>query len=170
MLSSFLFHLCAESNRKLYLFSFFFISKVCLVSPEVAYPISAGRVAFLRTCCTRNLLTITVCTFYSPLRSPEMMKTTLVVLSLVAGAAGHGSMIMPPSRNSVDASPGMPWAGGKHPATGLIEPYTCRCSNGTDICNNGQSCFWFTQGASVGCTTADGNGTRLPNLDHCPTE
>ena len=52
-----------------------------------------------------------------------MMKATLLVaLCLVAGAAGHGSMIMPPSRNSVDASPGMAWADGKHPETGLIEP------------------------------------------------
>lgn len=100
-----------------------------------------------------------------------MMKATLLVaLCLVAGAAGHGSMIMPPSRNSVDASPGMAWADGKHPETGLIEPYTCKCSNGTDVCNNGQSCFWFTQGASVGCKSADGNGTRIPNLDHCPLE
>ena len=79
-------------------------------------------------------------------------------------------MIMPPSRNSIDASPGMPWAGGKHPETGTIEPYTCNCNNGTDICNNGQSCFWFSQGVSIGCSKADGNGTRLPNLDHCPDE
>ena len=56
---------------------------------------------------------------------------------LVAGVRGHGSMIMPDSRNSVDASPGMPWADGKHPETGLIEPYTCACGNGT-------ACFTFT--------------------------
>ena len=31
-------------------------------------------------------------------------------------------MIMPPGRNAIDASPGMPWAGGKHPETGTIEP------------------------------------------------
>jgi len=99
-----------------------------------------------------------------------MMLRGLSLLTLVAGAAAHGSMLMPPSRNSVDASPGMPWAGGQHPATGTIEPYTCNCNNGTDACNNGQACFWFTQGSSVGCATADGNGTRLPNLDHCPSE
>lgn len=64
----------------------------------------------------------------------------------------------------------MPWADGKFPETGLIEPYTCRCNNGTDVCSSGQSCFWFTQGSSIGCLTADGNGTRLPNLDHCPGE
>ena len=51
-----------------------------------------------------------------------------------------------------------------------IEPYTCRCGNGTDECSAGQSCFWFSQGVSVGCKAADGNGTRLPNLDHCADE
>jgi hypothetical protein len=28
----------------------------------------------------------------------------------------------------------------------------------------------FSQGVSVGCKAADGNGTRLPNLDHCASE
>lgn len=93
-----------------------------------------------------------------------------IVLGLVSGATAHGSMIMPPSRNSIDASPGMPWANGRHPETGTIEPYTCSCNNGTGICNSGQSCFWFSQGVSVGCSKADGNGTRLPNLDHCAGE
>ena len=34
-------------------------------------------------------------------------------------------------------------------------------------CGSAQSCFWFSQGVSVGCKKPDGNGTRLPNLDHC---
>jgi len=92
------------------------------------------------------------------------------LLSLITAVAGHGSMIMPPSRNAIDASPGMPWANGKHPPTGVIEPYTCSCSNGTEPCSSAQGCFWFSQGVSVGCSRADGNGTRIPNLDHCPAE
>ena len=28
----------------------------------------------------------------------------------------------------------------------------------------------FSQGVSIGCSAADGNGTRLPNLDHCAHE
>jgi hypothetical protein len=28
----------------------------------------------------------------------------------------------------------------------------------------------FSQGSSIGCAKATGNGTRLPNLDHCPEE
>lgn len=66
--------------------------------------------------------------------------------ALAASVRAHGSMIMPPSRNSVDADPGMPWADGKFPETGLIEPYTCNCGNGTDKCSAGQSCFWYEDG------------------------
>lgn len=68
-----------------------------------------------------------------------------------------GSMIMPPARNSIDSElPGdsrcyvytavhnsAAWSHGKYPATGTIEPYNCACTNGTDECNTGQSCFWY---------------------------
>lgn len=76
----------------------------------------------------------------------------------------------------------------RHPMTGTIQPYNCRCTNGTSECNNGQrfatypywcwtlfllttrgcSCFWFSQGCTVGCPNCDNNGTRLPGWDHCP--
>lgn len=82
---------------------------------------------------------------------------------------GHGSMIMPPSRNSIDAET-QAWSDGKFPNTGWIEPYNCKCNNGTSTCNSGQSCFWFSQGCGIGCKTCDGNGTRVPNFDHCPSD
>lgn len=47
----------------------------------------------------------------------------LAVLFMVASVDGHGSMVMPLARNSIDASPGTAWSGGKHPMTGTIEPY-----------------------------------------------
>lgn len=78
-------------------------------------------------------------------------------------------MIMPAARNSVDAD--LPaWSNGSHPETGLIEPYNCGCTNGSSTCNNGQSCFWFSQGCTIGCKTCDGKGQRYPNYDHCPGE
>jgi len=75
---------------------------------------------------------------------------------------------MPPSRNAIDAT--LPsWSGGKHPATGWIEPYNCRCTNGTEAeCNSGQACFWFSQGCTIGCAACDGDGARYPRYDHCP--
>ena len=56
----------------------------------------------------------------------------------------------------------------RHPMTGTIQPYNCRCTNGTSECNNGQSCFWFSQGCTIGCPNCDSNGTRIPGWDHCP--
>jgi hypothetical protein len=117
--------------------------------------------------------------------------------TLASRTDAHGSMIMPPSRNSVDADL-PPWSHGKFPETGLIEPYTCHCINGTSECSAGQSCLyvhfapvpapldsarksrlgprllwprsWFSQGCSIFCSKCTGNGTRIPNLDHCPEE
>jgi len=78
-------------------------------------------------------------------------------------------MIMPPTRNSVDAE--LPqWSGGKFPPTGWIEPYNCMCTNGTSECDAGQNCFWFSQGCSIGCKACTGNGIRYPNFDQCPEE
>jgi hypothetical protein len=49
-----------------------------------------------------------------------MMMRFAALCGLVAGAHAHGSMIMPPSRNSVDAELDA-WSHGKFPETGLIE-------------------------------------------------
>lgn len=83
---------------------------------------------------------------------------------------GHGSMIMPPTRNAIDSETAA-WSNGQHPMTGTIEPYNCRCTNASEPeCNSGQSCFWFSQGCSIGCSACDGNASRIPNWDHCPHE
>jgi len=82
---------------------------------------------------------------------------------------GHASMINPAPRNAIDSE--LPaWSDGKHPETGWIEPYNCRCTNGSSFCNSGQACFWFSQGCTPGCKVCDGNGSRIPNFDHCPGE
>ena len=88
--------------------------------------------------------------------------------SITLATLGHASMIMPPARNSIDSE--LPaWSHGKHPETGVIEPYNCACTNGTEAeCNSGQSCFWFSQGCTIGCAACDGNGQRYPSWDHCP--
>jgi|TARA_B110000090_G_scaffold6016_1_gene6236 hypothetical protein len=82
-------------------------------------------------------------------------------------------MIMPPSRNAIDAT--LPaWHNSNisnPPETGTIEPYNCRCTNGTEpFCNSGQGCFWFSQGCTIGCSKCDGLGARIPKWDHCPLE
>lgn len=69
----------------------------------------------------------------------------VAVATLVPQARGHGSLVVPPPRNSVERSLPM-WAGGKHPgsspnAPGMptIEPFGCDCVNGTEPCESAQS-------------------------------
>ena len=86
---------------------------------------------------------------------------------LAVNVHGHSSMIMPPPRNAIDSlTPA--YSGGKHPPTGKIDVKKAPCTNGTSVCNSGQSTFWFSQGCTVGCPHCDGIGARIPNYDHCP--
>ena len=52
------------------------------------------------------------------------MRLTFIA-ALTASAAGHASMIMPPSRNAIDSEL-PPWSHGQHPETGMIEPYAAQ--------------------------------------------
>lgn len=98
-----------------------------------------------------------------------MLLRAVSAAALLAGVGGHSSMIMPPARNSIDATLA-PWRGGKHPPTGVIERKSTPCTNGTSPCDSGQSTFWFSQGCTPGCRACTGNGSRLANFDHCPDE
>lgn len=76
----------------------------------------------------------------------------VVFVSLFAGALGHGAMVTPRSRNSID------W---------LVNVNTQRCSNITgDNCNNGQASFWYSQGCFIGCPTCDNESGRR-QVDLC---
>jgi hypothetical protein len=91
--------------------------------------------------------------------------------ALLSAASAHASVIMPPSRNAIDSEPGTPWTGDHHsnsPATGWLMPYGTGCTNGTSQCKSGQAAFWFSQGCGIGCKVCNGNGSRIPNADHCP--
>ena len=69
------------------------------------------------------------------------MALLLGVLAPVA--SGHGGVLIPVSRNSIDSML-PPWSHGKHPPTGkhVWKGNACNCVNGTSECNSGQSCFW----------------------------
>lgn len=116
-------------------------------------------------------------------------RAACALLAAAGRAAGHGSLIVPPPRNAVDRS--LPqWRGGKTPRAasaapwdppgeahpdgmpgttdpGVVTYFGCDCSNGTEPCDVAQSCFWFSQGCTIGCSTCDGDGTRPPNRDAC---
>mmetsp|Transcript_20223 Transcript_20223/g.56068 ORF Transcript_20223/g.56068 Transcript_20223/m.56068 type:complete len:414 (-) Transcript_20223:94-1335(-) len=81
-----------------------------------------------------------------------------LILSFIALAAGHGALYIPKPRNAMDSS--LPeFAGGRAPRN----PCTCTNGNGgprggADGCDmgirgdgDGQACYWWSQGCSIGC-------------------
>ena len=79
-----------------------------------------------------------------------MMRTVLLG-SLFASAAGHGAIVSPRSRNSVDYLVGVntpkDWASNKD----------CTNISGTNPgdCHNGQAGFYYSQGCFIGCPECD---------------
>jgi hypothetical protein len=108
----------------------------------------------------------------------------LLSLSSVSTVDGHGSLVIPQTRNSIDRL-AAPWKGGypaipDFPGTGRwglpnetcgSRPWACQegcsCSNGTEACDVGQSCFWFTSGTTIGCDKPDGDGRRVGPACRC---
>lgn len=86
-----------------------------------------------------------------------MLRSTLLSVALVH-VAGHGSLISPRSRNSVDY------------LVGVNVPAHCssdrECTNITGgPCNNGQAAFWYSQGCFIGCPACDHlSGRRQTDL------
>lgn len=70
------------------------------------------------------------------------MKLVAFLLSTVpALVVGHGSLVSPRSRNSVDY---------------LVNVNEQPCANATgDECHNGQASFWYSQGCFIGCPFCD---------------
>ena len=78
-------------------------------------------------------------------------------LFLLASARGHGFMITPVPRNAIDkdlplwANGGFPQTNGEPGCTQDMQVCGCWCANGTSACQSGQSCYWFSQGCTIGC-------------------
>lgn len=106
-----------------------------------------------------------------------MLASALICMMIAPVVRGHGSLTIPQVRNSVDRQAPQ-WKGGypkipDFPGTGRwglpnetcgTVPWSCQegcsCSNGTEPCDVGQSCFWFASGCTIGCEACDGNGGR----------
>jgi hypothetical protein len=97
-----------------------------------------------------------------------LLSATTFFLATFRTALGHGSVLYPPTRNAIDSQVA-PWKGAvtsntqQFPMTGHWKymPFGCDCSNGTEPCEAGQGCFWFSQGCTIGCEECDGNGARV---------
>ena len=94
----------------------------------------------------------------------------VLVLLCVPAVLGHGFMVSPTARNSIDKDLPL-FHNGTQPAFPLDSKGTpgcyprhgscgCYCGNGTTPCLSGQSCFWFSQGCTIGCPTCDGVSPR----------
>ena len=79
-------------------------------------------------------------------------------------ASGHGAVVDPPPRNSIDSDI-PPWSGNvPNPIPG-VDAWCPVALDFTPVSTlsgiNGQSCFWFSNGCSIGCPECDGQ-TRGP--------
>ena len=103
---------------------------------------------------------------------PVMTTRRLIIasaaLSALDTADAHGAVVIPAPRNGIDRDLA-PWNG---PAptrpTPSVETKTGWCPvvslNGTVTGQNGQACFWFSNGASIGCPVPDGTSRGpIPN-------
>jgi len=110
-----------------------------------------------------------------------------VFLFVLPMAVAHMSLINPKPRNSIDST--LPfWKNGKwwpyqlhceNPVPGWnpqipsgcipkgTDGWGCNCANGTDHCDVGQSCLWFSDGCSIGCAKCDGLGGNPNTKDRC---
>eukprot|EP00035_Acanthoeca_spectabilis_P012425 m.221729 g.221729 ORF g.221729 m.221729 type:complete len:365 (+) comp15617_c0_seq5:15-1109(+) len=93
---------------------------------------------------------------------------------MVTAVLGHGFVIFPPARNAIDkdlplfANGSFPTTTGKPGCTPDTGACGCWCTNGTDTCQPGQSCFWFSQGCSIECPTCLGvDGSARWQKDLC---
>jgi hypothetical protein len=90
-----------------------------------------------------------------------MMK---LLLLLVARASAHGAVTWPPPRNAIDSDDAPAQANQTYPYHGQACPMA-NGGNGTSGAN-GQACYWFSNGASIGCAVPNAK-TRGP-IPTCP--
>ena len=105
----------------------------------------------------------------SPCGSLSTLVAALATTSLpIVSVDAHGFMITPLSRNTIDKDTPFfefgqfplqtnPPTPGCAPTTGSCG---CWCTNGTSRCEVAQSCFFFSQGCSIGCEECDGVSAR----------
>lgn len=81
-----------------------------------------------------------------------MLLSLFPAAALVVVAHGHGSLVTPRPRNSIDY---------------LVNVNEQQCANITgDACHNGQASFWYSQGCFIGCPSCDHMSGRR-QIDLC---
>jgi len=84
----------------------------------------------------------------------------LLLLSATPLVSGHGAVVFPPPRNAVDHDI-PPWSEAVPDPIPGVDAW-CPFAKGSTLSgSNGQACFWFSNGCSIGCPECDGQ-TRGP--------
>ena len=98
----------------------------------------------------------------------------MAMVALLPACAGHGAIVYPPSRNAIDHSI-EPWKSftafkGQFCSGKYDGPCWCPATDASGKLSgaNGQACWWFSNGCSIGCPSCDGV-TRGPiYVSPCP--
>jgi hypothetical protein len=93
-----------------------------------------------------------------------MLRTPTALLALAVGAAGHGMIIFPKSRNANDAA--RLGAGACNNYIDYNPPFTNK-SVGYRETGSGQPCLWFSQGCTIGCTLCDNHTQHTMGRSLC---
>eukprot|EP00729_Bicosta_minor_P010877 gene10877-35269_t len=145
-----------------------------VVSSSHSVPAQAGAAIAAAIAAKTAVLIIsqTVC--------PKEIKKMESLLFTTAVVVGHGAMTFPTPRNAIDATlpPFKDW---KYPCDATHKGADCKmtfCSDGENCqgacpksahngqldaltANNGQSCYWFSNGCMVGCDECDGTNNHV---------
>ena len=85
-----------------------------------------------------------------------MSRCLFVLTTLFAAVRGHGAMVHPRSRNSIDYAE-VP----DDPSKGIHNTGAHVCSSLTGAkCENGQAQYWYSQGCFIGCDECDHKSGR----------
>lgn len=113
------------------------------------------------------------------IRIPSMMHSA-TLLAVLSGADGHGALSFPRPRNALDGDIA-PWSAWSYPCDSTHQGGNCSitfCEDGKNCqgscpisahnglknalnASNGQSCYWFSNGCTIGCEKCDGTQNHV---------
>ena len=115
----------------------------------------------------------------------QHLSATILILILVPPRAhGHGALSFPRPRNAIDGSIA-PWSSWSYPCDKTHRGDQCKltfCEDGQKCqgscpisahsgvkgalnASNGQACYWFSNGCTVGCSECDGSSNHVGHGD-----
>lgn len=98
----------------------------------------------------------------------QLIFCSVALLNLITQVSSHGAVTQPKPRQAIDGALA-PWNGPVPDPVPFTTPNWCAIpsANSTDLRKlsgeNGQACFWFSNGCDIGCDKCDGDtGQKIP--------